>query len=171
MKTIGEICPDAESSKCSEEGCKVSLEKSCVVYCGEIIRDHIMEKRRATLKMFDCIIIDSSEIRVSAVELKHRKGRGGVLKGKGKAGRIDDVREKFADGLIVLRRMLERMVKPCICIQLVLYTKTEIKDRSELVELNRPIHNVPNRLRITTAVCGNKLPDKYVSVSLLKLPS
>ena len=168
---IGDIYPAAKSIKCSEEGCKVCLEKSFVVYCGEIIRDHIMEKRKATLKMFDCIIIDSREIKVSAVELKHRKGRGGVLKGKRKAGRIDDVREQFADGLIVLRKMLERMAKPCICMQLVLYTKTEIKDRSELRELNRPMHNVPNRLRITTAVCGNKLPDNYVSVPLQKLPS
>ena len=142
MSMIGDVCPDAKLTKCSEGGCQVSMPKSLVTYCGEVVRDQIMEKGKTTLKMFDCIITDSCEDKISAVELKYRKGRTGVLKGKGKAGRIEDVREKFTDGLIVLRRMLERIAKLCIRLQLVLYTKTQIKDRSELAELHRPLDHV-----------------------------
>ena len=148
----------------------MALKKSFVTYCGEVVRDQMMEKGKTTLKMFDCIITDSNEGRISAVELKHRKGHAGVLKGKGKAGNIDDVREKFTDGLIVLRKMLEKITKLCIRIQLVLYTKTEIKDRSELVELHRPLDNVPQKLSIATAICGAELPDGYVTVSVQDLP-
>lgn len=50
MKTIEDVCPDTKSSKCSEEGCKVNLEKLFVVYCGEIVRDHIIEKKRNHFK-------------------------------------------------------------------------------------------------------------------------
>ena len=171
MKTIGDVCPDAKSSKCSGEGCKVQLEKSFVVYCGEIVRDHIIEKKETTLKMFDCIIIDSGGSKMSAVELKHRKGGTGVLKGKGKAGNVDAVRKQFADGLIVLRKVLERMAKSCICLQLVLYTKTQITDRSELKQLKKKLYNTPQKVTITTSVCGNKLPEKYVTVSVQELPS
>ena len=171
MGMIRDVCSDAKSNKCSEEGCKISLEKSFATYCGEIVRDQMMEKGKPTPKMFDCIITDSREGRISAVELKHKKGHAGVLKGKGKAGHIDDIREKFAIGLIVLRRMLERIAKSCIRIQLVLYTKTQIKDRSELAVLYRPLDNVPQRLRITTAVCGDELPEGYVAVSVQDLPS
>lgn len=171
MSMLGDVCPNAKSTKCSEGGCQVTLTKSFVTYCGEVVRDQVMEKGKTTLKMFDCIITDSNEGRISAVELKHRKGHAGVLKGRGKAGSIDDVREKFTDGLIVLRRMLERITKSCIHIQLVLYTKTEIKDRSELTELHRPLDNIPQRLRITTAVCGNELPEEYVTVYVQDLPA
>ena len=170
MNTIGDVCPNAKSTKCSEEGCKVYLKKSFVTYCGEAVRDHMMEKGKPTQKMFDCIITDSRGNRISAVELKHKKGREGVLKGKGKAGSIDDVREKFTNGLVVLRRILERIAKSCIRLQLILYTKTEIKDRSELVELHRPLDNIPHRLSIATAVCGDELPEGYVTVSVQDLP-
>ena len=98
-----------------------------------------------------------------------RKGSTGVLKGKRKAGRIEDIREKFTDGLIVLRRVLERIAKSCIRIQLVLYTKDQINDRSEIKELHRPLDNVSQKLRITTAVCGDKLPEGYVAVSVQDL--
>lgn len=169
MGTIGDVCLDAKSTKCSEGGCRVALEKSFVTYCGEVVRDQMMEKGKTTLKMFDCIITDSNEGRISAVELKHKKGHAGVLKGKGKAGSIDDVREKFTNGLVVLRRILERIAKSCIRLQLVLYTKTEIQDRSELVELHRPLDNVSPKLSIATAVCGAELPKRYVTVSVQDL--
>lgn len=169
MRMIGDVCPDAKLTKCSEGGCQVSIPKSLVTYCGENVRDHIMEKEKTTLKMFDCIITDCREEKISAVELKHRKGGTGVLKGKGKAGRIEDVREQFTDGLIVLRRVLERIAKLCIRIQLVLYTKTRINDRSEMKELYRPLDNVTQKLRITTAVCGDELPEGYVAVSVQDL--
>ena len=94
MRVIGDVCPDAKSTKCSEGGCRVSMPKSLVTYCGEAVRDHIMENRNTTPKMFDCIITDSREDKMSAVELKHRKGGTGVLKGKRKAGRIEDIREE-----------------------------------------------------------------------------
>ena len=169
MDTIGDVCLDAKSTKCSEGGCRVALEKSFVTYCGEVVRDQMMKKGKTTLKMFDCIITDSDEGRISAVELKYRKGYTGVLKGKRKAGNIDDIREKFTNGLVILRRILERISKSCICIQLVLYTKTEIQDRSELIELHRPLDNVSPKLSIATAVCGAELPKGYVTVSVQDL--
>ena len=147
----------------------MALEKSFVTYCGEVVRDQMMEKGKTTLKMFDCIITDSNEGRISAVELKYRKGYEGVLKGKGKAGNIGDIREKFIDGLIVLRKILEKITKLCIRIQLVLYTKTEINDRSELIELHRPLDNVSPKLSIATAVCGAELSKGYVNVSVQDL--
>ena len=171
MKTIGDVCPDAKSSICSEKGCRVFLEESFAVYCGEVVRDYIMKKRGTTLKMFDCIIIDPAENRISAVELKRRKGSTGVLKGKRMAGRIDDVRQQFADGLIVLRKLLERTAKSSICLQLVLYTQSEIKDRSELTALHKPLYNVPQKLRIIPTICGDKLPEKYVTIPVRELPS
>lgn len=169
IRMIGDVCPDAKSTKCSEGGCQVSMPKSLVTYCGESVRDHIMKNEKTTPKMFDCIITDSRGDTISAVELKFRKGSTGVLKGKRKAGRIDDVREKFTDGLIVLRKMLERIAKSCIRIQLVLYTKTQINDRSEIRELRKPLYNVSQKLMITTAVCGDKLPEAHVAVSVQDL--
>ena len=72
MATIMDMYPDVKLKKCGEGGCGVKLEKSFAVYCGEKLRDLIMEKNKSTQKMFDCVIADSSESKISAVELKNR---------------------------------------------------------------------------------------------------
>ena len=165
-----DICPSAQSTRCSEKGCRVALKGSFTVYCGEKLRDHIMGNSPTKLKMCDCIIVDSSTDCISVVELKHRRGFKNILERKGKAGRIGDVRDQFAGGLIVLRQILERISKQCACIQMVLYTKCIINDRSELRELRKPLYNTTHKLVIEPAGCGNNLPDGYVRVSVEDLP-
>lgn len=166
MATIEDIYPYAKIDKCSENNCRVDLENSFVVYCGVTLRDNIMEKRKRGLKICDCVITDSNEEKISIVELKNRRGHKKGLEGKGKAGNIDDVRGQFRGGLIVLRKILERIAKTRIRVQLVLYTKNEIQDSSERKRLRRPFYNGPKNLGISMAVCGKNMPKDYVAVSV-----
>ena len=164
MATIEDTCSYAKINKCTENNCHVRLEDSFAVYCAKTLRDHIMEKGKPTIKICDCVITDSHEEKISVVELKNRRGFRKILEGKGKAGHIDPVRRQFKGGLIVLRRMLERIGKPRAHIQLVLYAKTEIQDRSEKKRLRRHLSNGPSNLGITMAICGEKIPADYVAV-------
>lgn len=170
MATIKDTWPDVELEKCGKEGCNVKLEKSFSIYCGEKLMDRIMEKNKSVRKMFDCVIADSGESKISAVALKNIKTkRGRPLAGGVGAGSIDHVRAQFSDGLIVLRRVLERIGKPRARIQLVLYAGTRITNISELNLLHQPLDKVTPRLTIIDIKCGSELPDKYVPVSVKNL--
>lgn len=169
MATIMDMYPDVKLKKCGEGGCGVKLEKSFAVYCGEKLRDLIMEKNKSTQKMFDCVIADSSESKISAVELKNIKMKRGPLAGGIGASNIDHIRAQFSDGLIVLRRILERIGKSRAHMQLVLYTKSQITNASELNLLHQQLDKVTPKLRIIDTKCNSELPDKYVPVSVKSL--
>lgn len=164
MVTIKDIYSYAKINKCGNKKCHVHPENSLIVYCGEMLRDQIMEKGKPTIKMCDCIITDPREEKISVVELKNRRGFKGALEGKGKAGHVGPVRGQFRGGLIVLRKILDRISKSRIHVQLVLYTKTQIQDRSEKKRLRRPLSNGPPNLGITMAICGEKIPADHVAV-------
>ena len=164
MHTVKDVYSYARMDKCAEGGCRVVLENSLSVYCGEILRNRIMDKGKPPMKMCDCIVIDSREEKISIIELKARRGKKKALEGLGKAGDIDCVRGQFRGGLIVLRRMLERITKPKVHVQLVLYTKAKIPNRSEQKRLHHSLANGPHNLGISLAVCGDQLPDNNVAV-------
>ena len=167
---LRDVYSNIKSNHCRDGKCYVKLQKSFTVYCGEKLRDRIMGNSATPVKMCDCIIVDSSEDRMSAVELKFRRGSKGIFEGKRKAGHIDDVREQFAGGLIVLRQILERISRQHARVQMVLYTRNSIGDRSELKKLRKPLYNVTGKLRIANVSCGADLPNWYVRVPVRDLP-
>lgn len=169
--TLRDVYSSIESNRCRDGKCHVKLQKSFTVYCGEKLRDRVMGNNATPMKMCDCIIADSSEGCMSVVELKFRRGSKGIFKGKRKAGRIDDVREQFTGGLIVLRQILEKISRQYARVQMVLYTRNSISDRSELKKLRKPLNNVTGKLCIANASCGAKLPAGYVRVPVQGLPT
>lgn len=169
MTTIKDIYSYAGMDKCAEKKCRAGLENSFNVYCGEMLRNNIMEKGKPTMRMCDCIITDSLEEKISLVELKAKRGHKKILEGRGKAGDINHTRGQLNGGLIVLRRMLERIAKSEVRVQLVLYTKAKISDRSEQQKLRCPLDNGPRKLGISLAICGEKIPADHVFVRVQDL--
>ena len=165
MKSISDLYCDIQREKCAENKCKVQTSQEFAVYCAESLAKSVMGNAYAQ-KICDCIIANSTEDEISVVELKFRSGKKGVLKGQGLAGRIEDVRAQLANGLDVLLRVLKNLQRNIIKIQVVLYTKSVIKDRSELKQLRKPLHIKFPKLTIQNVPCGGNLPDGYVPVSL-----
>ena len=167
--TIKGAYADARQDGCSEEGCSVTLGETFVSYCGESLRNKIMDNQTPTKKMCDCIITNFEEDKISLVELKYREGSKKAFKGQRKAGRVEDVRGQFEGGLAILCAMLERIKKTNACVQFVLYTKTKIDHYAEQKKLRKPLSSATPNLMITTAVCGDQLPNNYIPVSVQEM--
>lgn len=161
MNTIHNLYCESLQKTCAEKGCKATTGKGSNIYCAEIL-DKILNHQ--TQKMCDCIITNSTEDKISIVELKFREGKSGVMKGRGLAGRIEDVRTQLVNGLKILFEILEKVQKKNVKVQLVLYTKKIIKDRSELKQLQKPPDNRFTKLTIQNVSCGDILPNKYVPI-------
>ena len=161
MNTIRDLYCESLQKACAEKGCKVIVDKGFNIYCAEILNEMLNHQAQ---KMCDCIITNSTEDKISIVELKFRDGKSGIMKGRGLAGRIEDVKAQLVNGLKILFEMLEKVQKKNVKVQLVLYTKKIIKDRSELIQLRKPPDNRFTKLTIQNISCGDILPDKYVSI-------
>lgn len=108
MNTIHDLYCESPQKICAEQKCKVKLDKKFSIYCAKILNEILNQQ---TQKMCDCIITNSTEDEISIVELKFRDGKSDIMKGKGLAGRIEDVREQLVNGLNILFEILEKLQK------------------------------------------------------------
>lgn len=108
MNTIRDLYCKSLQKACAEKGCKAIVGRGFNIYCAEMLNEVLNHQVQ---KMCDCIITNSTEDRISIVELKFRDGKDGIMKGRGLAGRIEDVKAQLVNGLKILLEILEKVQK------------------------------------------------------------
>ena len=163
MRKIRDAFQEYETDGCRDDGkCDVKLPESFFSLCGEEIRDALrISSDGQQSEMCDCIIMDTSESRITLAELKS---------GKPKAKMVRHAKNQLREGMVILSEMLLQVDKPEVNLQLILFSK-RFKDSSALAELRRPIEYSGQKMRITRADCCSNLPNSYVSVRQSDLPS
>lgn len=169
---LKDVFPGIQSTRCHESGCTVNLKSSdsnqkLFAYSAKDLAG-IVGPQEEGQKICDCIIFNQTEEEVTLVELKYRSGKKGILKGTGKAGRIDDVIKQFEDSLYVLYKILHKMKRPHIQIQATLFTKTLISNYTEKEKLRGPLCCI-SAFSIQNMKCGNTLPRRHLRISVDKL--
>ena len=108
-------------------------------------------------QMCDCLITNPTENKITLAELKHTKKQSGQINKR----LVDEAREQFCGGLLVLHKVLVKTQKSEVDLQIVLFTKSKITDSSELKRLRKPLNHHTKNISILSRECGCDLPSAY----------
>ncbi len=163
LRTMEEIYGDLQSNKCRENKCTVQL-NHFVSYCGESMRTRILGNNAPHEPMCDCIVTNNAKTKISLVELKGSTSNTTKISYR----LVDEARSQLCGGLTVLHEMLAMMKKNEIDLQLILFTKLSL-NRSERVELRKPLPGLAGGITIVDRICGCDLPDAYLRLKRSQL--